>query len=77
CRSRSTSNKNNDSIEITMEKLCKFYNQERLKGTSDIKILEQIEKFVATEQKKPEDIINWCLDNQNYNNTIQHKPIIQ
>ncbi|CAG8600369.1 2767_t:CDS:2, partial [Cetraspora pellucida] len=42
-----------------------------------MKILDQIEQLVETEQKRPEDIINWCLDNRNYDNTTQCKRIIQ
>ncbi|CAG8529994.1 5899_t:CDS:2, partial [Scutellospora calospora] len=68
---------NSDGIEKTLEKLCTFYNQERLKGTSDIKILNQIEQLVITEQKKPEDIINWFLNNQHYYYVTQHNHIIQ
>ncbi|CAG8572041.1 4312_t:CDS:1, partial [Scutellospora calospora] len=49
--------------EIVKE-LCNLYNEESSKGKNNELILEILEQFLAEKKQNPDNIINWCLNDE-------------
>ncbi|CAG8693270.1 1107_t:CDS:1, partial [Scutellospora calospora] len=50
---------------IIIDELCKLYNEAVFKGSYDPEIIYLLEQYLASNQLKPTDLINLCLNNQN------------
>ncbi|KAF0561677.1 hypothetical protein F8M41_021010 [Gigaspora margarita] len=52
----------NNNIKRIVERLCSYYNEERMKGKDSTMILNGINQFFITEQQKPELLLSWKMD---------------
>ncbi|CAG8683872.1 9358_t:CDS:2 [Cetraspora pellucida] len=53
-----------NGLKAIVNQLCNLHKEERMKGTNAISFLKQMEQFFIKNDQNPEDVINWCLDNQ-------------
>src|SRR6185437_7739574 len=47
-----------------VKELYNLYNEERLKCKDSDSIINTLDQFLVKKKQNPDNIINWCLDNQ-------------
>ncbi|CAG8606723.1 4255_t:CDS:1, partial [Scutellospora calospora] len=57
-------NNSQDFLNEIVKELCNLYNEESSKYKSDELILEILEQFLAEKNQNPDNIINWCLNDE-------------
>ncbi|CAG8777301.1 12575_t:CDS:1, partial [Cetraspora pellucida] len=53
-----------DCFNEIVEELYNLYNEERLKFRDSGSIINTLDQFLRGKQQSPDNIINWCLDDQ-------------
>ncbi|CAG8476341.1 7249_t:CDS:1, partial [Scutellospora calospora] len=57
-------NKSQDFLGEIVKELCNLYNEESSKFKSEELIFEILEQFLAEKKQNPDNIINWCLNDE-------------
>ncbi|CAG8492385.1 2364_t:CDS:1, partial [Scutellospora calospora] len=62
----SSSNKNNsqDFLGEIVKELCNLYTEEKSKGSDSELVLDTLDTFLANKKQNPDNIINWCLNDE-------------
>ncbi|CAG8517146.1 1175_t:CDS:2 [Scutellospora calospora] len=50
-------------LNQAVEELCNLYDEEEMKGNYAASVLNLMDKFLASRQLKPEELINWYVNN--------------
>ncbi|CAG8466613.1 2809_t:CDS:2 [Scutellospora calospora] len=57
-------NKDSNSLDEVVKELCNLYNEEKSKFKSTVLIFEIFDQFIAEKKQSPDNIINWCLNDE-------------
>ncbi|KAF0490600.1 calmodulin-dependent protein kinase [Gigaspora margarita] len=57
--------KDENSISEIVKELYNRYNEESFKSTDLKSIINSLDQILMKKKQNPDNIINWCLDNQN------------
>ncbi|CAG8607624.1 2129_t:CDS:2, partial [Scutellospora calospora] len=59
-----TNDKSYEFFKKIVEELCELIIEEKMQGKTTMMILDRVEKFFINKRQRPENLIDWCLNNQ-------------
>ncbi|CAG8553373.1 5950_t:CDS:1, partial [Scutellospora calospora] len=57
-------NNSQDFLNEIVKELCNLHDEEKSKGKSDELVFEIFDQFLAEKKQNPDNIINWCLNDE-------------